>query len=240
VLRSIRITSAGRGIAALMACTMMLMGCAGQMGGPPLTPAQQQLKSANDRFNRTVGEGAVIGAIALGLVGAGVGAMAGGKQGALIGLAAGAALGGAVGAALGYNVARKNYAQARTEDNFKKLIAEANQDADAYHRSAMASRDIAKEARIKIAALDAQYRARTISAEQYRQSALTYKSSSDIMQAQLTSSADKIKEMRSDATNQSGDDRGQLLNDARQVELARRALKESSDSLAATLAMVPS
>jgi hypothetical protein len=240
VLRSIRITSAGRGIAALMACIMMLAGCAGQLGGPPLTPAQQQLRSANDRFNLTVGEGAAIGAIALGLVGAGVGAMAGGKQGALIGLAAGAALGGAVGAAVGYNVARKNYAQSRTEDNFKKLIAEANQDADAYHRSAMASRDIAKEARIKIAALDAQYRARTISAEQYRQSALTYKSSSDIMQAQLTSSADKIKEMRSDATNQSGDDRGQLLNDARQVELARRALKESSDSLAATLAMVPS
>lgn len=219
---------------------MLLAGCAGQMGGPPLSPAQQQLKQANDRFNLTVGEGAAVGAVALGILGAGVGALAGGKKGALIGLAGGAALGGAVGAAVGYNVARRNYAQARTEDNLKQLIAAANQDADAYHRSAMASRDIAKEARIKIAALDAQYRARQITAEQYKQAAMTYKSSQDIMQEQLNSSSDKITAMRADAAHQSAGDRNELLNDAHSVELARRALKESSDSLAATLAMVPS
>jgi len=241
VLCWMHITPARRGIAGLMACIIMLAGCAGQLGGgPPLSPAQQQLKQANDRFNTTVGEGAVIGAVALGLVGAGVGALAGGKKGALIGLGAGAALGAGVGAAMGYNVARKNYAQAQTEDNLKQLIAAANQDADAYHRSAVASRDIAREARIKIAALDAQYRAKTITAEQYRQSAQTYKASADIMQDQLTSSTDKINAMRSDATNQRGTDRSELLNDAHSVELARRALKESSDSLAATLAMVPS
>jgi hypothetical protein len=199
-----------------------------------------QLKQANDRFNTTVGQGALVGAIALGLLGAGVGAMAGGRNGALIGLAAGAALGGAIGAAVGYNVARKNYAQARTEDNLKKLIAEANLDADAYHRSAVASQNIANEARLKIAALDAQYRAKTISAEQYKQSAMTYKSSADIMQSQLTGTTDKINAMRADAANQTGSDRENLLNDAQAVELARRTLKESSDSLAATLAMVPS
>jgi hypothetical protein len=235
-----RFTPARRGLAVLMACIMLLAGCAGQLSGPPLTPAQQQLKSANDRFNQTVGEGALIGALALGLVGAGIGAATGGGKGALIGLGAGAALGGAVGAAVGYNVARKNYAQARTETNLKRLIAEANQDADAYHRSAVASRDIAREARIKIAALDAQYRAKTITAEQYRQSALSYKSSADIMQSQLTSSQEKILAMRADAASQPGGSRSELLNDAHQVELARRALKESSDSLAATLAMVPS
>jgi hypothetical protein len=46
--------------------------------------------------------------------------------------------------------------------------------------------------------------------------------------------------MRTDAKGQTGEDRSDLLNDAHQVEIARRALKESSDSLAATLAMVPS
>ena len=239
-MRSMRITPARRGIAALMACIMMLAGCAGQIGGPPLSPAQQQLKQANDRFNLTVGEGAAVGAVALGLLGAGVGALAGGKKGALIGLGSGVVLGGAVGAAMGYNVARKNYAQARTEDNLRQLIAEANQDADAYHRSAVASRDIAKEARIKIAALDAQYRAKTITAEQYKQAAMTYRSSEDIMQSQLNNSTDKITAMRADAAHQRGADRSELLNDAHSVELARRALKESSDSLAATLAMVPS
>jgi hypothetical protein len=235
-----RFTPARRGIAAMMGCIILLAGCAGQLGGPALTPAQMQLKQANDRFNTTVGEGALVGAVALGLVGAGVGALAGGKNGALIGLAAGAALGGAVGAAMGYNVARKNYAQARTETNLRQLIASANQDADAYHRSAVASRNIATEARTKIAALDAQYRAKTITAEQYRQSMQTYKASSDIMQSQLASSTDKINAMRADASHQTGSDRSNLLNDAHQVELARRALKESSDSLAATLAMVPS
>jgi hypothetical protein len=235
-----RFTPAGRGIAALMACIMLLTGCANQFAGVNLTPAQQQLKQANDRFSQTVGEGVVVGALALGLLGAGVGALAGGKKGALIGLAAGAAVGGAVGAALGYNVARNNYAQSKTEQNLRQLIAEATQDASAYHRSAAASRDIAAEAHTRIAALDAQYRAKKITAEQYKQAASTYKSSADIMQAQVSSSSQKITEMRTDATSQTGEDRSQLLNDARQVELARRALKESSDSLAASLAMVPS
>jgi hypothetical protein len=199
-----------------------------------------QLQQVNDRFKQTVGEGAAFGAVALGLLGAGVGALAGGKKGALIGLGAGAALGAGVGVAMGYIVARKNYLQARTEDTLKQLIAAAHQDADSYHRSATASRDIAAEARVKVAALDKQYRAKQITAEQYRQSAQSYKASSDIMQSQVASSAEKVTAMRSDAQSQTGEDRTELLNDAHQVELARRALKESSDSLAATLAMVPS
>jgi hypothetical protein len=235
-----RITPARRGIAAVMACVILLAGCAGQLGGPALSPAQQQLQQANDRFRQTIGEGAAMGAVALGLLGAGVGAMAGGGKGALIGLGAGAALGGAVGTAMGYIVARKNYLQAKTEQNLKQLIAAANGDADAYHRSATASRDIAAEARTKIAVLDSQYRAKQITAEQYRQSAQSYKTSADIMQTQLTSSTVKVNEMRTDAQSQTGEDRTELLNDARQVEAARRALKESSDSLASTLAMVPS
>ncbi len=199
-----------------------------------------QLQQANDRFRQTVGEGALMGAAALGLLGAGIGALAGGGKGALIGLGAGAAVGGALGTAMGYVVARKNYLQARTEANLKQLIAAAHGDADAYHRSATASRDIAAEARVKIAALDKQYKAKQITAEQYKQSAQSYKTSSDIMQSQLTSSTEKLTAMRTDAQGQTGEDRGELLNDARQVELARRTLKESSDSLAATLAMVPS
>lgn len=238
--RCLRVTPARRGIAALMACVMLLAGCAGQIGGPPLTPAQQQLQQANQRFNKTVGEGALVGALALGLVGAGVGALAGGGKGAAIGAASGLVLGGALGAAMGYDVARRNYAQARTEDNLKQLIASANTDADAYHRSAVASRSIAAEARQKIAYLDSQYRARTITADQYKAQMASYRSSSEIMQSQLSSSEQRVAAMRADAANQSGPDRAALINDARQVEEARRALQQSSDSLAATLAQVPS
>jgi outer membrane lipoprotein SlyB len=237
---SVRFTRQKRCIALAMACMITLAGCAGQMGGPPLTPAQQQLKSANARFNQTVTEGALAGALILGLIGAGVGAAAGGGKGAAIGGASGLALGGVIGATVGYNVARKNYAQANTETNLKQLIAEANGDAVAYSRSAQASREIAAEARRKIAALDAQYRAKTITAEQYKQSTQSYRESSTIMNAQLASTAQKMAEMRADAQAQSGTDRSSLLNDAAQVDAARRALKESSDSLAATLSMVPS
>jgi hypothetical protein len=237
-----RMTPAGRGVAALMAGVLMLAGCASQTGtgGQPQSAAQMQLQQANDRFMQTVGEGAAMGAATLGLLGAGIGALAGRGKGALIGAGAGVALGAALGSAMGYIVARKNYLQAKTEENLKQLIAAAHGDADAYHRSAVASRDVAAEARTKITALDRQYRAKQITAEQYKQAAQSYKNSSDIMQTQIASSTDKAKAMRTDAQGQTGEDRSDLLNDAHQVDAARRALKESSDSLAATLAMVPS
>ncbi len=185
-----------------------------------------------------------MGAIALGLLGAGVGALAGGRNGALIGLGAGAALGGAIGVAMGYVVARKNYLQARTEDTLKQLIAAANLDADAYHRSATASRDIAAEARIKTLP-------RWIRNIGRRQSprnnigdpeAMSYQVQCRISRKvrNVASSTEKVTAMRTDAQSQTGESRAELLNDAHQVDLARRALKESSDSLAATLAMVPS
>jgi uncharacterized protein YcfJ len=236
---SMRFSPGKRGIAAAMACVLTLAACSGQMGGPPLTPAQMQLKQANDRFNQTVAEGAVVGAVALGLAGAALGAMAGGGRGALIGAAAGAAVGGAVGAAVGYDTARKNYAQARTEGNLRQLIAEANQDAAAYHRSAIASRDIANEARAKIAALDAQYRAKTLSASDYQRNLSSYKDSEKIMSQQLTQIDAKVNAMRVDAQSLPSDSRKAMLDDARQMDDARRALKQSHESLAATLAMAP-
>ena len=237
---STRFNPAKRGIAIAMACVITLAGCSGPVGSPPLSPAQQQLKQANDRFNTTVVEGAVIGGAVLGVAGGVLGAVLCGKNCALLGLAAGAAVGAAAGAAKGYDVARKNYTQARTEDNLKRLIAESNQDADAFHRSAVASRDIAAEARTKIAALDEQYKAKTITADQYKQGASSYRASADIITTQLASTTQKMATMRADAATQSGSDQSTLLDDARQIEEARRALKESSESLAATLAMVPS
>lgn len=237
---SVHLTPAKRGLALAMACVVTLAGCASQVGGPPLSAAQMQLRQANDRFRQTVAEGALAGGALLGIAGGVIGAVACGSRCALLGAASGVAVGAGIGAAMGYNVARKNYAQARTEDNLKKLIAEANQDAGAYHRSADASRDIAAEARTRIAALDAQYRAKTITAEQYKQSVATYRESSDIIKTQLASTNEKMAAMRADAAAQDSADKASLLNDANQVEEARRALKQSSDSLAATLAMVPS
>ena len=92
--------------AVVVASLLTLSACAGQVGGPPLTPAQAQLQQANQRFAATVAEGAVVGAVG----GALLGYLAGGARGAAIGAAAG----GVVGAATGYAVAHKNLSQTHT------------------------------------------------------------------------------------------------------------------------------
>ena len=228
-----------RAIAALMVCVLTLTACAEGMGGPPLTPAQMQLKQANDRFNKTVVEGAAVGAVALGLAGGVLGAMVGGRNGALLGAAAGAALGGAIGAAVGYDTAKKNYAQAKTEENLKKWIAEANQDAAAYQKSAVASREVAAEARQKIAALDAQYKAKTITVAEYQRNVASYRESDKIVTSQISQLDTKITAFRNDAQSIQGPDRQALLEDTRQMDESRRALRQSHEALAAAIAMAP-
>src|ERR1700739_1681071 len=96
-----------------VAALLTLSACAGQMGGQPLTSAQQQLQDANRRFAVTTAEGTAAGAV----LGAAVGYAAGGKQGALMGGLSGAA----VGTAVGYSVAENNFNQSHTDGNLPQL-----------------------------------------------------------------------------------------------------------------------
>src|SRR5580692_5997281 len=72
-----------------LAGVLTLAACANDAADPSLTPAQQQLKQANQQFTTTVIEGTAVGT----LLGAGLGAVFGGGRGAAYGAAGGAAVG---------------------------------------------------------------------------------------------------------------------------------------------------
>jgi hypothetical protein len=224
-----------RVIACVSALSLMLTSCAGQMAtNEPLTPAQQQLKESNHRFDQTVGEGAVIGAVIGGLLGATLGGRAA-LQMAAIGAGAGAMLGGAA----GYAVASKNLQQARSEENLKKAIGEANQDAVAYQRSAAASAQIAADARAKVALLDGQFKQKTITASQYNQSLASYRESADIMRKQLGQMDKESASLRADATTVPSDNARIMIASAHDIEVAQAQERQSLKALEDILSAVP-
>ncbi len=224
-----------RMIACVSAASLMLTSCAGSMASnEPLTPAQQQLKEANHRFNQTITEGAVVGALIGGVLGAALGGRSALKM-AAIGASAGAALGGAA----GYAVARKNLAQAHTEEDLKKAIGEANQDAVAYERSAAASEQITADAKTKLAELNAQYRQKTITAAQYQRSLFSYHESAEIMKKQLGQMDTETTSLRADAATVSSGDAQIMIASAHQIEDAQAKERQSLKALEDVLSAVP-
>ena len=220
-----------------------LIGCSAQQTDTSLSPSQIDLRKANDRFDQTILEGAGTGALAGGLAGGLLGVALGQKgqklQSAGIGAGAGALAGGLIGAALGYDQARRNYAASKTDSNLQAMLAEANADAAAYRRSAEDSRQIADEARAKIALLDGQFNAKSITADQYRQATASYRGSDKIITDQLTQIQPKLAALQADADTQFGDTRSKLRDDARTIEDARDALARAHKVLVDALARVP-
>lgn len=124
-----------RATAFVLACGMLLVGCAANSGyDPSLSPAQNQLRQSNQRFTQTVGEGAVAGAVLGGIAGLALGGRNRAQSAAI-----GAAAGGALGAGAGYVVARNNLNRSSTEAQFNDAIQQASADSDAYQKSAAAS-----------------------------------------------------------------------------------------------------
>lgn len=222
-------------VACFCASSLILTACADQgISGQPLTPAQQQLKQANQRFNQTVAEGAIAGAVVGGILGA----VLGGRNAAAM-AAVGAGAGAVVGGAAGYAVARNNYEHAQTEGNLKKAIGEANDDAAAYQRSADASTQIASDARNQVAMLDAQYQQKSITASQYRQNLASYRESADIMQKQLGQMDKESASLRSDAANVSSSDYHIMIGQADQIDRAKQKEQRSYQELEEVLASGP-
>jgi hypothetical protein len=228
-----------RSFVIVLAAVLMLSACAAPGSGPPLTPAQLQLQQANQRFQQTVGEGAVLGAVVLGAAGAGLGYLAGGPKGALKGGVIGAAAGAALGASYGYHVAWQNYNNAKTEENLKGAIAAANEDAAAYQKSADASRQIAADARTSLVALNQQYRNKAITAAQLRQSESSYRDSSATMDRQIDQMKKEVIELRQTASSESSANKLVILQNAQRIEASQKSMEQSRDSLLATLALAP-
>lgn len=222
-----------RAVHLVVVAGLLLSGCAagGSAYGTGLSPAQNQLRQANARFNQTVGEGAAAGAVLGGIAGLALGGRNRG-QAALVGAAAG----GALGAGAGYLVARNNLSRLSTEAQFNDAIQQAAADADAYRASASASSQIADQATADAARLGSQYRARQITQQQYRSGIAKYQADNDIISQQVGQAQQAASAMRQDSRVASGPNSARLANTASDVEASRQQLEQSRARLSRLLA----
>jgi hypothetical protein len=218
-------------ITRLAACLLLLSSCATEAD---LTPAERELRATNQRFGLTVAEGAVLAAI----LGAGLGALASPKDRGR-GAAIGGLAGGVAGAGAGYFVARNNAARAGSEADYRQLIVSATQDADAYARSAAASRQIAASARADGAALDAAWRARRITAAAYAEQLQKYESDSEIIRTQIVDADQRAGAMQTDAANVPPQVGERLEATASRIFTSRDELARSAEIISAVTAAQP-
>ena len=204
-----------RAVALVAASGILLSGCASGAGSydAGLSPAQNQLRQSNARFNQTVGEGAAAGALLGGIAGLALGGRNRG-QAALIGVAAG----GALGAGAGYAVARNNLNRSSTEAQFNDAIQQASADADSFRASAQSSREIADQATADVRRLNGALRAGQITQAQYRTSIANYRADSDALTQQIATAHKTAATMRQNARVTSGANSGQLIRSAADVE----------------------
>lgn len=214
-----------RPLAAAAAALLLLSACATtNPGGEPLSPAQQQLRAQADRYNETVATGVVVGALALGLLGALLAGPRNRGQGAAIGAVAGAAMGGVAGT----YIAARNERYATREQAAQARIAAANREAAELERTALAAEQVARENRERLAQLQARYKAGQITAAQLRAQARTAQQDLELMQGAIEHSRKVEGAMRADGVPQ-----------AASVQDSRRRMEEAARELQGALAQVP-
>lgn len=206
----------------LASAGFLLAGCAGGGYDPSLSPAQNQLRQSNARFNQTIGEGAGAGALLGGIAGLALGGRNRG-QAALIGAAAG----GALGAGAGYAVASNNLNRSSSEAQFNEAIQRANADADAFRSSAHASQEIADQATADASRLNKQLRAGQITQAQYRAGLAKYQADSSMITSQINEAQKSASTMRQNARVASGSNSGRFAGSASDVEASRSQLEQS-------------
>lgn len=220
-----------RSIVLVASVGIVLAGCAAGGYDPGLSPAQNQLRQSNARFNQTVGTGAGAGA----LLGAVAGLALGGRnrgQAALIGAAAG----GALGAGAGYAVASNNLNRASSEAQFNDAIQEANAEANRFQSAAQASQQVADEAMADSRRLNGQLRAGQITQAQYRTSLSKYQADNDAMTKQISEARNATAAMRRSAQVASGANRGQFTRSAAETEAASNQLEQAQARLSRMMA----
>ena len=221
-----------RAASMLLAASMGLSACAGQVAyDSNLSPAQNQLRQSNARFNQTVGEGAVTGAVIGGLAGLALGGR--NRAGAA---AMGAAAGGALGAGAGYLVARNNLSRSSTEAQFNDAIAQAQDEASKFQSSAQASRQVADQAYAEAQRLRGQVRSGQITQAQYRAGVAKYQVDRDAIQTQISEARKASSAMRQDAGLASGSNRGGFSNAAVSVDRSTREMERDEARMSQVLA----
>ncbi len=218
----------------LSACQTTSRGAAGDAS---LTPAQRQLRSETARFNQTVGEGALIGAVAGGLLGA----LAGGDN-PLAGAAIGAAAGAAVGAGAGYFVASQNESYATEEARLEAEIAAAQNEVASYQRIVSAAQAVVDGHKQRIAQLNAQYRQGQVSASQYRAQAATMETDLVEIRAAISNNTQTVQALETRIAEQrraGGAGAVQLAQARDQLIAERRELERLANELGNAMDTAP-
>lgn len=218
-----------------LSASIALAGCAAPaQNDANLSPAEQQLRAENVNFNRTVGEGAAIGALGGALIGALL------FKNHAEGAAIGAAVGGAAGAGTGYAVANNNQAQARSEGAYNQQIAEAEKTAASYQQAAATSREVAREATAEARQLQAEYEAKTISAAQYRKSLQNYQSDYEVLTSKITGARKSEAALRKAAETNDPGTNAQMSDAANSLATSASTMIEQQQQISAVLDAMPS
>lgn len=217
-------------LAPMVLAGAVLAGCA-TPPDPNASPAQQRIAQANQHFNGTVAEGAVIGTV----LGAGLGYLVGGARGAVIGAGAGLAAGGLS----GYLVAQNNFQHAQTQQTLNAAIEDAEKSAQEARTDAADSQQIAAEARAQAASLAQAMHSGRITAEQYHAQLAHYNQSLKDLQQISHALAEKSALLRHNVALAGGNG-GQLADFANDIDRSRTQVDQAAEEMRQTLAATPS
>lgn len=221
-------------LGALLAVALLAQGCA-STGGPfantaNLTPAQRQLRSQDQRWWQTTATGAAAGA-ALGAT-AGMAFAHPNQRGeaALLG----ALIGGVAGLMAGASMADRTLGFENREASANQRIASAQQAASSFEQAARTAEQVTAENSRRLEALDRQYRARQITAAQYRAAAQPIMQDKELMER----AAADARTMRQRIIGQGDAVPGITAAEAR-IGPAQRSLESSAAQLDELLRRVP-
>jgi gas vesicle protein len=219
-------------VAALLSIVMLAPACTTTQADANLTPAQRQLRDQNQRWWQTAGTGAAAGAAAGIAAGALIGS--GDRRQQQTAMLIGGLLGAAAGAFAGVTLANRTLGFENREINANQRIQSAQQTAANLEQAARTAEQVTEENARRLEALDRQFRARQITAEQYRAAAASARSDKDVIDRTAADARDVRQRMISQ--------RGQLpeIADAEaRIGPAQRSLEASAARLDDLLRRVP-
>lgn len=231
--QAVRVRPFWRVTAIIVALAMTTTACIPAHEEDPvtLTAAERDLRKKTEEQRKA--DSALTGAAGGAIAGAIIGGLLGGWRGALIG----AATGGVAGAALGVGYASYMNAKARQYANDEARAAAVSQGADqtlAYYRqiNASASTILAEQER-KIAGLNAAYKSRQITKEQFQKAFVSSDNNQENLKEQLQGLDNQLNAMKTDPQV------AVLSRQIQELEAQRDALKATYDRLLQLYGTVP-
>jgi hypothetical protein len=220
---------------AAMALSLMLVLTACQTpgsaaGAAGLSPQQQALREQSNRWNMTVGTGALVGAGG----GAAIGAAAAGRNNRAAGAVVGGLVGLIGGAVAGTAIANRNLGFENRELSAAQRTESAQQVAQNLNNAASTAEQVTQDNRRRLAQLDQQFRGGQITAAQYRDESASMRQDVDLMKRTSGEAKDARQRLVASASNQP-----QLMAQEGRIDSAQRRLEVSANDLEDALRRVP-